>query len=119
MRAPASSSAGLRSSQTERRLPYSHSASGKPWVPHTKKPRPGVDFPTAVALKDSDRQAIGNGITTVFHGVTASWEPGLRSMEMARSVLQELERARPELAADTRLHLRYETYNLDATAEIA
>src|SRR6185312_17293306 len=84
-----------------------------------KKPRPGVDFPTAVALKDSDQQAIGNGITTVFHGVTASWELGLRSMEMAHSVLQELERTRPELAADSRLHLRYETYNLDAEVGLA
>src|SRR5499433_835958 len=30
-------------------------------------PRPGVDFPVDVALLDSDRQAIANGITTVFH----------------------------------------------------
>jgi alpha-D-ribose 1-methylphosphonate 5-triphosphate diphosphatase len=29
-------------------------------------PRPGVDFPIDVALVDSDRQAVGNGITTVF-----------------------------------------------------
>ncbi len=28
-------------------------------------PRPGVDFPIDVALIDSDRQAIGNGITTI------------------------------------------------------
>ncbi len=30
-------------------------------------PRPGVDFPIDVALIDSDRQAIANGMTTVFH----------------------------------------------------
>src|ERR1019366_5449097 len=42
-------------------------------------PRPGVDFPIDVALVDSDRQAVGNGITTVFHATTWSWEPGLRS----------------------------------------
>ncbi|MGN6460169.1 MAG: alpha-D-ribose 1-methylphosphonate 5-triphosphate diphosphatase, partial [Pseudolabrys sp.] len=29
-------------------------------------PRPGVGFPLDVALKDSDRQCISNGITTVF-----------------------------------------------------
>ncbi|MGX1151686.1 alpha-D-ribose 1-methylphosphonate 5-triphosphate diphosphatase PhnM [Bradyrhizobium ottawaense] len=29
-------------------------------------PRAGVDFPIDVALADSDRQAISNGITTVF-----------------------------------------------------
>jgi alpha-D-ribose 1-methylphosphonate 5-triphosphate diphosphatase len=33
-------------------------------------PRPGVDFAMDIALVDSDRQAIANGITTVFHGLT-------------------------------------------------
>jgi alpha-D-ribose 1-methylphosphonate 5-triphosphate diphosphatase len=33
-------------------------------------PRAGVDFPIDVALIDSDRQAIANGITTVFHATT-------------------------------------------------
>jgi alpha-D-ribose 1-methylphosphonate 5-triphosphate diphosphatase len=47
-------------------------------------PRPGVDFPIDVALIDSDRQAIGNGITTVFHATTWSWEPGLRSADNSR-----------------------------------
>ena len=39
-------------------------------------PRPGVDFPVDVALIDSDRQAIANGITTVFHAdnvVVGAW----------------------------------------------
>ena len=35
-------------------------------------PRPGVDFPIDVALIDSDRQAVSNGITTVYHGTTWS-----------------------------------------------
>jgi alpha-D-ribose 1-methylphosphonate 5-triphosphate diphosphatase len=81
-------------------------------------PRPGVHFSAAVGLKDSDRQAISNGITTVFHGVTASWEPGLRSIESARVVVDEVARLQDELAADTRLHLRYETFNLEAEAEV-
>jgi alpha-D-ribose 1-methylphosphonate 5-triphosphate diphosphatase len=82
-------------------------------------PRPGVDFPVDVALIDSDRQAIGNGITTVYHATTWSWEPGLRSGENARQLLQAIESLRPQLAADTRFHLRHETYNLDAEAEIS
>jgi alpha-D-ribose 1-methylphosphonate 5-triphosphate diphosphatase len=82
-------------------------------------PRPGVDFPIDVALVDSDRQAIGNGITTVFHATTWSWEPGLRSADNARQLLGAIESLRPQLAADTRFHLRHETYNLDAEAEIA
>ena len=81
-------------------------------------PRPGVDFPIDVALIDSDRQAIGNGITTVFHATTWSWEPGLRSADNARRLLVAIEGLRPQLAADTRFHLRQETYNLDAEDEI-
>ena len=81
-------------------------------------PRPGVDFPIDVALVDSDRQAISNGITTVFHATTWSWEPGLRSADNARRLLHAIEAMRPQLAADTRFHLRQETYNLDAEAEI-
>jgi len=82
-------------------------------------PRPGVDFPLDVALIDSDRQAISNGITTVFHATTWSWEPGLRSGDNARGLLEAIESLRPRLAADTRFHLRHETYNLDAEDEIA
>src|SRR5262249_24571164 len=36
-------------------------------------PRPGVGFSIDIALLESDRQAVANGITTVFHGVTWSW----------------------------------------------
>jgi alpha-D-ribose 1-methylphosphonate 5-triphosphate diphosphatase len=81
-------------------------------------PRPGVDFPIDVALIDSDRQAISNGITTVFHATTWSWEPGLRSGDNARQLLEAIESMRPQFAADTRFHLRHETYNLDAEPEI-
>ena len=82
-------------------------------------PRPGVGFPVDVALIDSDRQAIGNGITTVFHATTWSWEPGLRSGNNATRLLEAIEILRPRLAADTRFHLRHETYNLDAETDIA
>ena len=81
-------------------------------------PRPGVDFAMDIALIDSDRQAVANGITTVFHGVTWSWEPGLRGPENARTMLAALERLRPQLGADTRFHLRHETFNLEAEPEI-
>jgi alpha-D-ribose 1-methylphosphonate 5-triphosphate diphosphatase len=81
-------------------------------------PRPGVDFPIDVALIDSDRQAISNGITSVYHATTWSWEPGLRSGDNARRLLEAIEAMRPQLAADTRFHLRHETYNLDAEADI-
>src|SRR6202166_1555170 len=60
-------------------------------------PRPGVGFPIDIALLDSDRQVLASGITTVFHGVTWSWEPGLRRPENARMVLEGIERPRPPL----------------------
>jgi alpha-D-ribose 1-methylphosphonate 5-triphosphate diphosphatase len=82
-------------------------------------PRPGVHFALDIALMDTDRQVVANGITTVFHGVTWSWEPGLRSAENARALLAAMEALRPRLGADTRFHLRHETYNLDAEPEIA
>jgi len=81
-------------------------------------PRPGVSFPLAMALIDSDRQAIANGITTVFHGVTWSWEPGLRNGDNARRILEAIEALRTQFGADTRFHLRHETFNLDAEAQI-
>ena len=82
-------------------------------------PRPRVGFPLDVALIESDQQAIANGITTVFHGVTWSWEPGLRGAENARAILHGIESLRPRLGADTRYHLRHETYNLEAEPEIS
>ncbi len=81
-------------------------------------PRAGVDFPIDVALFDSDHQAIANGITTVFHATTWSWEPGLRSGANAARLCAAIESLRPRLKADTRFHLRHETYNLDAEEEI-
>src|SRR5215468_4936676 len=81
-------------------------------------PRPGVDIALDIALVDSDRQAVANGITTVFHGVTWSWEPGLRGPDNARRLLAAIEALRGTLAADTRFHLRHETYNLAAEAEV-
>jgi alpha-D-ribose 1-methylphosphonate 5-triphosphate diphosphatase len=61
-------------------------------------PRPGVGFPIDVALLESDRQAVANGITTVFHGVTWSWEGGLRGAENARAILEGIEHLRSRLA---------------------
>ncbi|MFO1039944.1 MAG: alpha-D-ribose 1-methylphosphonate 5-triphosphate diphosphatase [Geminicoccaceae bacterium] len=76
-------------------------------------PRPGVLFDLAMGLVDSDRQLLANGITTAFHGLTWSWEPGLRSPNTGRSLIEALDRLRPKLGGDHRWHLRFETFNLD------
>jgi alpha-D-ribose 1-methylphosphonate 5-triphosphate diphosphatase len=82
-------------------------------------PRPGVHFDTRLALFDTDRQLVANGITTAFHALTYSWEPGLRGIEAGRAFLAALDASRSELSCDTRLHLRWETFNLDTEAEVA
>ena len=82
-------------------------------------PRPGVHFSHASALMETDRHIVANGITTAYMGLTYSWEPGLRGPEAARAFLAALEGMKAKLGADLRLHLRFETYNLDAEEEIA
>ena len=76
------------------------------------QPRPGIGFPTALALEDTERQLLSNGITTAFHGITLSWEPGLRGIESWRALLDAL--ASRSWACEMRTHLRWEAYNLDA-----
>lgn len=82
-------------------------------------PRPGVAFDIDLALRDADRALLASGITTAFHGVTWSWEPGLRGAENARRLVERIAALKPELGADTRFHMRHETFNLDAEDEIA
>ena len=42
------------------------------------QPRPATVFSHDIALADTDRQLVANGITTACHGLTFSWEGGLR-----------------------------------------
>lgn len=81
-------------------------------------PRPGVELPIDLALIETDRQLVANGITTACHGVTMSWEPGLRDEGNAARILEALDRLEAELLADTYFHLRHEIFNLDGEATI-
>jgi alpha-D-ribose 1-methylphosphonate 5-triphosphate diphosphatase len=76
------------------------------------QPRPGVDFSVDLALQDTETQLLSNGITTAFHGVTLSWEPGLRSLTAWRAFLNALDAG--SWICDMRVHLRWEAYNLGA-----
>ncbi len=76
------------------------------------QPRPGVEFPVSIALADTEAQLLANGITTAFHGITLSWEPGLRSLEAWRALQAGL--AAGSFICDMRVHLRWEAFNLDA-----
>lgn len=79
------------------------------------QPRPNVDFDALFALVETERQLLGCGITTAYHGVTLSWEPGLRSLTAWRALLVAM--AKRDWVCDMRIHLRFETYNLEALDE--
>jgi alpha-D-ribose 1-methylphosphonate 5-triphosphate diphosphatase len=76
------------------------------------QPRPGVGFSASIALADTEAQLLANGITTAFHGITLSWEPGLRGLEAWRALLDALAAGR--WVCDMRVHLRWEAFNLAA-----
>ena len=82
-------------------------------------PRPGVRIPHDVALAETDRQLAANGITTAYHGLTVSWEPGLRSLAEGEAFRAALAAARPHLAVEHRLQVRWETFALEAADAIA
>lgn len=75
-------------------------------------PRPRVTFPYDGALFDVDRQLLANGITTEFHGVTLSWEGGLRGEAYAERMFEALERMRHIMGARHYVHLRFETHHV-------
>lgn len=80
-------------------------------------PRPQVSFPLDMAMLDTDRQLAANGITTALHGVTHSWEGGLRGPETLRSLLPALDGLRARFLVDHKIHLRFECHHVEGEAE--
>ena len=81
-------------------------------------PRPKTVFPLDIALLETDRQLAANGITTAYHGITISWEPGLRSLDQALKIIEALDRLEGQCLVDHRIHIRWETFALDEMAVI-
>lgn len=81
-------------------------------------PRPKTMFPLDIALLETDRQLAANGITTAYHGITVSWEPGLRSLEQALNIIGALDRLEAQFLVEHRIHIRWETFALDEMAEV-
>ncbi|MEM9277124.1 MAG: alpha-D-ribose 1-methylphosphonate 5-triphosphate diphosphatase [Pseudomonadota bacterium] len=77
------------------------------------EPRPGVFFDKEIALHEADRQMISNGITTAYHGLGVSWEPGVRDMNNSRAIVEAWSNLKDSLYCDTHLNLRWETFALD------
>jgi alpha-D-ribose 1-methylphosphonate 5-triphosphate diphosphatase len=82
-------------------------------------PRPGVMVPVDTAMLESDRQLAANGIATAYHALSLSWEPGLRSVEVGREVVDALRRLQHRLTTDNRIQLRWETFYPEAESLIA
>ncbi len=82
-------------------------------------PRPGSHFPFKMAILENDRHLIASGITTFFYSITDSYEPGLRSRETAREIIDfVLGEGKNSLKADSRIHIRHEQANTDEYEEL-
>ena len=77
-------------------------------------PRPGVFFPIETAVLETDRQLAANGIATTYHSITLSYEPGLRSVDRAREMMQAILDLAPRLTVENRFQLRWETFAFEA-----
>lgn len=77
-------------------------------------PRPGVFFPIETAVLETDRQLAANGIATTYHSITLGFEPGLRSVERGREMIEAIRRLAPRLTVENRVQLRWETFATEA-----
>jgi len=73
------------------------------------EPRPGVLLPLEVALEAWEARMLGAGITTAYVAVSF-WEgaSGIRALKQSLELVEGLVLARPSLALDLRVHVRYE-----------
>lgn len=73
-------------------------------------PRPGAQMPLDLALNWVDAALISAGITTAFHGLTVSWEPGARSLKAARSFMTAWQATHPKMRARHHVQLRWDIW---------
>jgi alpha-D-ribose 1-methylphosphonate 5-triphosphate diphosphatase len=79
-------------------------------------PRAGTQFPLELALAANDANLVANGITTFFYSITDGFEPGPRSRETVRNLLDALDRLMPRFSCQARIHIRHEKVNTDGHA---
>lgn len=77
------------------------------------QPRKSVFFPVELAIHSLQAQYLSAGITSMFHPVSFSGEPGLRSNEMGKKIVEEINRFRKTKNSSMRhyIHTRYELHN--------
>ncbi|MEO1428353.1 MAG: alpha-D-ribose 1-methylphosphonate 5-triphosphate diphosphatase [Cyanobacteria bacterium J06633_8] len=82
-------------------------------------PRPGVNIPLAMAMVENDRNLLAAGITTYFCAITDSYEPGLRSRETARDLINFIwGEGQHLLSCNHLIHIRHELTNIRGHEEL-
>lgn len=81
-------------------------------------PRPGVNFPLEIAITENDRTLLAAGITTFYYSITDSFEPGLRSRDTARQLVDTILNEHFHLNVESRIHIRHEQSNVDKHDEL-
>lgn len=81
-------------------------------------PRPGVTFPLEIAITENDRTLLAAGITTFYYSITDSFEPGLRSRDTARQLINIILNQKSYLNVDSHIHIRHEQSNTDKHDEL-
>jgi alpha-D-ribose 1-methylphosphonate 5-triphosphate diphosphatase len=74
-------------------------------------PRPGVNFALDIAITENDRTLLAAGITTFYYSITDSFEPGLRSRDTARKLIDMILHQPLNLKVDSCIHIRHEQSN--------
>jgi len=82
-------------------------------------PRPGITFPLSIALVENDRSLLAAGITTSFCSITDSFEPGVRSRDTGRAVIDFiLGEGKQILRCQHFIHIRHEKANTKGHEEL-
>ncbi|GAA3957904.1 alpha-D-ribose 1-methylphosphonate 5-triphosphate diphosphatase [Allohahella marinimesophila] len=74
-------------------------------------PRAGTQFPLELALGANDHGLIGAGITSFFYSITDGFEPGPRSRDTVRTLIEAVESLRPRMRCHGYIHIRHELVN--------
>lgn len=81
-------------------------------------PRAGVHCPIDMAVMANDMALISSGITTFYYSITDGFETGVRSRETVRKILAAIDRHRPDMRCDVRIHIRHEQANTEDHEEL-
>ncbi|MCG8611740.1 MAG: alpha-D-ribose 1-methylphosphonate 5-triphosphate diphosphatase [Pseudomonadales bacterium] len=81
-------------------------------------PRAGTELPLDLAIAANDHSLIGAGITSFFYSITDGFEPGPRSRETVRELLNEIELLCPRLRCNSFIHIRHESVNTEGHEEL-